>query len=190
MWLLESPWVPIGHAAELFGIATLLLGIAFVVLPLLLSRGGASILAWLSGCLLGLSFGVQGVHIYRSALAGKAVDTDLFMPMFYLQVVLLPLVLICMFTRRRGKSLSSSNDRLAYGVPGGAGDRIPRALASYPSSPARCGRSRGPAPQRCGGGACGTLTVGSPDPDRAMTAKEGSRPEFDSRCTVNAGTWT
>ena len=44
--------------------------------------------------------------------------------------------------------------------------------------------------QACGGGACGTLTVGMPTPDRAMTASDGSRPGFDSRCTVKAGTRT
>jgi hypothetical protein len=50
--------------------------------------------------------------------------------------------------------------------------------------------TRGAAHQVCGGGACDTLTVEMPTPDRAITANDGSRPGFDSRCTVNAGTRT
>lgn len=104
VWILQSPWVPVGHAAELFGTATLLLAAAFVVLPILLSWGEVPGWAWLSGCVLGLSFFIQGAQTVLSGLAGQAVDTALLMPTFYLQMVLVPLVPLTIFARPRATS--------------------------------------------------------------------------------------
>ncbi len=116
VWFLESPWVSVGRAAELFGVATLLLGVAFVVLPLLVSLGRTPRVAWFSGCVLGFSFGVQGVHMLRSGLAGQAVDTPLLMPIFFLQLVLLPLVAVTMIVRRSDTGAWPKQDAIACTV--------------------------------------------------------------------------
>lgn len=93
-----------GHAAELFGVATLLLALAFVVLPILVSRGGIPVVAWVSGCLLGITFAIQGVHTLRSGLMGYAADSNLIEPILYVQLVLLPIVLVAMLVNRRGRN--------------------------------------------------------------------------------------
>ncbi|MGI8872931.1 MAG: hypothetical protein ACR2KP_01115 [Egibacteraceae bacterium] len=114
--LLESPWKPVGHTAELFGVGTFLLAAAIVVLPILLSRGGAPLAAWIGGGALALSFGVQGIQALLSGRDGALVGANLSGSYFYTQLVLLPVVLVAMVACRRGESPRPSLAAKAYVV--------------------------------------------------------------------------
>lgn len=114
--LVSRPWTPVGHAAELYGIATLLLGLVWVVLPMLLSRGGGPVLAWVGGSLLGLTFAAQGAQTLGSGLAGEPVAESIVGPLLNIQLFLLPLVVIAALVKRRRPSAGPSLPAVATAV--------------------------------------------------------------------------
>jgi len=101
----SAPWVPVGSAAQLAGWSLLVLAVAYVLLPWVLTgrRPGPVVAVVLAGAVLGS--GAAGLTTLRSGLVGRPVDPPAGVVPGLLWLFLPPVVLVSLAVSARGWGL-------------------------------------------------------------------------------------